>query len=62
MDSFLMGDPMSATRSSDRLPVVVGDVPDKALFRLHVPVDATARRSYSSLALRAVVLAKDGRG
>ena len=52
-----MRDPVSATRSGDGLPVVIGDVPDKTILR----VDAVARRGDSLPALFTVVLAKDDR-
>ena len=56
-----MRDPVSATRSGDGLPVVIGDVPDKTILRLDVAVDAVARRGDSVPALFTVVLAKDDR-
>jgi len=61
VDVQLMRDPMSATCSSNRLPVVIGDVPDEALFRLDMPIDASTRSSYSIPASSAIEPAKERR-
>src|SRR5277367_6771448 len=55
----LMRNPVCATRSGDRLPVVIGDIPDETLFRLDMPIDAAACLCDTGLALRAVIFSED---